>query len=122
MSGRNQTLDNRVYHVVVGSEKLAARRGNFDSNLVSRRYERGPRLGDFGLPRRGENEPIDHRPHNFRIRVVIFYRARIVRSVHNRRRRTRLWLLRERTGDGAEKNKSYISDRQDSRVYEQLPE
>ena len=122
MARSDQPIDNRTYHVVVRGEKLAARRGNLDSDLVFGRNERGPCLGDVGLSRHGENKPIDHRPHNFRIRVVIFYRVRIARGINNRRRRSRLWFLRERAGDGAEENRSYLSDRHDNRVYERQAE
>lgn len=97
---------------MVRSEKLAARRGNLDSYFVIRRNQRSPRLSDVGLAGRSKNKPIHHRANDARVRLVILDRVRILERVDNRRRRSRAWFLGERTGNGTEENKSYVSDRQ----------
>ena len=69
---------------VVKSSPPAAR--NFDSDLVRRRNQRRPRLRHIRLAGRSEDEPIDHRAHDRRIRLVVLDRVGIVHRIHDRRR------------------------------------
>src|SRR5947208_8569668 len=109
MSCRDEPIDDRVHHVMVRCEKFAARRGNLDSNLVVRRNQRCPRLRHIRLAGRGEDESINHFTHNARFRLVVSDCIGIVHSIYDRRRGHRLRSLGKPGGDGAKKNKSYVS-------------
>src|SRR5205807_5467148 len=67
------------------------------------------RLRHSRLAGRGENKPIDHLTHNARFRLVVSDCIGIVHSIYDRRRGHRLRSLGKPGGDGAKKNKSYVS-------------
>ncbi len=106
MSRGDETIDNRVDHIMMRCKKFAAGRGDFDSNLVIRRHQRRPGRGQVGPTGRREKESIHHRVHNARICLVIFDRIRIVHRIDDGGSGSRPRALRKRRGDGAEKNKS----------------
>src|SRR6266496_2775980 len=109
MSCRDEPIDDRVYHVMVRCEKFAACRGDLDSNLVVRRNQRCPCLRHIRLAGRGEDESINHLTHNARFRLVVSDCIGIVHSIYDRRRGHSLRSLGKPGGDGAKKNKSYVS-------------
>ncbi len=111
MSGRGQTVNDRVDDVMVGRKKFAADRGDLNSNLVIWSYQRRPCSGHVRLPSGRENEPIHHRVHHSRTGLVIPDRIRIVHRVNDGLSGRWLRCLPKREGNGAEKNKGYVSHR-----------
>jgi oxygen-independent coproporphyrinogen III oxidase len=112
MAGRDEAIDNRIHDVMVRCEKLAAGRGNFNSDPVVRRNQRRPRFRHVRLAGRGENKPINHSSHDGQIRFVILDRVGIMDRIDNRRSRSWLRALSKSGSGGAEENKSYVSHRQ----------
>src|SRR5438094_2361864 len=112
MPSRDKAIDNRIHDVMMRCEKLAASRANFNSDLVSRRNQRRPRLRHVGLAGHSDDEPIDHCPHGRRICPVVLDCIRIAHGIHDRRRGHRLRGLRKSGSGDAEKNKTYVSHRE----------
>ena len=114
MTSLDQTIDNGVYHIVMRREKLAARGANLDADLVLRRHKRTPGFGNVRLVGRGQQKAIDHCANYAWIGLVILNRVGIVDFEDDRRSRSGRWrLLAYCTGNGANQNKGYLSDRQD---------
>src|SRR4029453_12011111 len=109
VTGGGKPVNDRIDNIMMGSEKFAASGGDFDSNPVVRTNQGCPCLGYIGLARCGEAKPVDHLTHNARIRLVLSDCIGIAHSIYDRRRGRWLHSLPKPGGDGAKKNKSYVS-------------
>src|ERR1051325_6098830 len=107
MTGGNQTIDNRVDHVVMSGEKFATGGRDLNADLVLRRDERTPGFGHVRLTGHRREQAIDHRAHDARICLIILDRVGIVDGVNDRRRRTRRCRLRHCLKNGATRKKRY---------------
>ena len=87
MPGRDQPIDNRVHHFMMGREKLATGRRNFNTDDIVRRNQRRPGLGNIDLTRDRKNELIHHAVDKLRIYPKVGDRIGIVRHENDRRRR-----------------------------------